>query len=65
MSASSSITIQREIEVHGGKRAGVTGSGENTCILWELGDGRRVIETNGDPVWEGEPGFEDIAADCK
>ncbi len=61
---SSSMTIQAELDRIGGKRLGFTGSGENTCILWELSDGRRVIETNGEPIWPGSDGFEEIAAEC-
>jgi hypothetical protein len=62
---SSSGTIQAELDRIGGRRVGATGEGDGTCILWELGDGRRVIETNGDPVWEGEDGFDAVAAACE
>ena len=32
--------------------------GDGETIGWErAGDGRRVIETNGDPVWEDDEGF--------
>ena len=54
----SSITIQKELDAVGGERV-ATG---DECSLWKLGDGRLVIETNGDPVWEAESGFREEAA---
>lgn len=56
--ASSSQTIQKELDSVGGKEIGRT----DDCILWQLGDGRKVIETNGDPVWEGKDGFDELVA---
>jgi hypothetical protein len=38
----------------------VVGSGENTLILWRYTDRTEVIETNGDPVWNGEDGFSEL-----
>lgn len=54
----SSITIQREIDSVGGERV----AAGDEANLWKLGDGRLVIETNGDPVWENEGGFREAAA---
>lgn len=54
----SSITIQRELNSVGGERV-ATG---DECSLWRLGDGRLVIETSGDPVWQNERGFREAAA---
>lgn len=59
MTTSSSITIQREIDSVGGERIV---AGEMTT-LWQLGDGRLVIETNGDPIWEDHEGFYGMACD--
>lgn len=54
----SSITIQKELDAVGGERV-ATG---DEASLWKLGDGRLVIETNADPVWENESGFGEEAA---
>ena len=56
---SSSRQIQEALDQQGGREVARTGDGDATMILWELSDGRRVIETNGDPVWEGDAGFFD------
>jgi len=55
----SSIQIQAEIDEVGGE---CVAKGTH-CYLWQLGDGRLVIETNGDPVWESEAGFSTAAAE--
>jgi len=58
---SSSIAIQRELDRFGGK---VIATGDE-AILWQIGtgDGRLVIETTGDPVWENESGFGTLACE--
>jgi hypothetical protein len=56
----SSIAIQKAIdETGGGERIAASDS----CYLWQLGDGRLVIETNGDPVWESDAGFNTAAVE--
>jgi hypothetical protein len=55
----SSIDIQREIDEVGGERIA---SGES-CQLWRLGDGRLVIETNGESIWESDPDFSTAAVE--
>jgi hypothetical protein len=50
---SSSVTIQREIDRVGGE---CVAAGDD-ARLWKLGDGRLVIEANGEPAWEGDSGF--------
>lgn len=55
----SSIAIQREIDRVGGERI----AAGDTASLWRLGDGRLVIETNGDPVWENDAGFSTAACE--
>lgn len=35
------------------------GEGDARMIAWERSDGARAIQTNGDPVWDGEEGFEE------
>lgn len=52
MTTSSSITIQKELDSVGGREIGRSGEGDATLILWKLNDGRMVIETNGDPIWD-------------
>ena len=45
------------------RELGSTGSGDNKMTLYACGDGekgREVIETNGDPVWDCEEGFDII-----
>ena len=37
-----------------------SGTGDNRIIGWEREDGERSIETNGDPVFEFESGFDEI-----
>lgn len=54
---SGSIAIQGELDRVGGKKIETIGEGDATLTLWELGDGRRVVETNGDPVWDTDDGF--------
>jgi hypothetical protein len=54
---SSSIAIQKEIDRVGGECVAI---GDDSR-LWRLGDGRLVIEANGDPAWEDDAGF-DVAA---
>lgn len=39
-----------------------SGTGDNRARLLEIGGGARVIETNGDPCWEGEVGFAEAAS---
>lgn len=39
--------------------AGHSGEGESRIIGWVRADGARAIETNGDPVFESEDGFEE------
>ena len=36
-----------------------TGDGDGAWSLWKREDGARAIATNGDPVFEGEDGFEE------
>ena len=55
----SSIQIQTEIDEVGGERIA---AGES-CYLWRLGDGRLVIETNGDPIWESDVDFSTAAVE--
>jgi hypothetical protein len=38
---------------------GSTGSGDSKMTLYSARTGQEVIETNGDPCWEGEAGFGD------
>lgn len=38
-------------------KIGESGEGDNRIIGWERVDGMRAIETNGDPVFEGQDGF--------
>lgn len=59
METSSSIAIQNEIDRVGGERV----AAGDTASLWKLGDGRLVIETNGDPVWERDAGFSTAACE--
>jgi len=57
----SSIQIQAKIAEWGTpEQIGTTGSGENTLVLWRFPNGVEVIETNGDPVWESEDGFDSL-----
>lgn len=57
MNTSNSISINEEAEKSGGME--VVSSCDD-LILWRLADGREVIETNGEPVWENDDGFEDL-----
>ena len=54
---SSSVAIQNEINSVGGECVAVG----DEARLWKLGDGRLVVENNGEPVWEDDDGF-DVAA---
>ena len=38
---------------------GSTGEGDCKMILWRSQTGQEVIETNAEPIWEGEEGFAD------
>jgi len=43
------------------RELGSVGSGDNKMTLYACGEeGREVIETNGDPVWDHEEGFDII-----
>lgn len=42
---------------------GSRGEGDSKITLWRNVDGREAIETNGDPVFEGEAGFEEACAE--
>jgi hypothetical protein len=42
------------------KRIGSSRSGENALILYRFSDGAEVIQTNGDPVWEGDHAFQKL-----
>lgn len=57
MITSNSISINEAAEQSGGIK--VVSSCDD-LILWKLGDGREVIETNGEPVWENDDGFHDL-----
>ena len=37
---------------------GSTGSGDNKMTLYRSRTGQEVIETNGDPCWDSEDGFQ-------
>lgn len=39
--------------------AGSSGEGDSKITGWVRADGARAIETNGDPVFESEDGFEE------
>jgi hypothetical protein len=39
-------------------QCGSYGRGDARMIAWERDDCTRAIETNGNPIWEGEEGFE-------
>ncbi len=39
------------------------GDGDNALTLWEVPGGYEIIETNGDPVFEGEDGFAELRAE--
>lgn len=41
-------------------RIGSAGSGDSEITLWQDRMGHEAIETNGDPVFEGEDGFEEL-----
>jgi len=51
---SSSIAIQKEINSVGGECVAIG----DDARLWKLGDGRLVVENNGEPVWEDDDGFD-------
>ena len=53
---SNSIAIQKWASDSGLELTEVWRSGPESAG-WERADGERVIETNGDPVWEHEEGF--------
>ena len=38
---------------------GSTGHGDSKLSLWRRDDGQEAIETNGDPVFAGENGFDE------
>ena len=40
-------------------QCGSYGRGDARMIAWERDDGTRAIETNGNPIFEGETGFEE------
>lgn len=40
------------------------GEGDWRMIGWQRADGARAIETNGDPAFEHEPGFEEAWKEC-
>ena len=52
-------SIQIRKEANGGEIEilGSIGEGDNKITLCLLPDGREVIETCGEPVWDGEIGF--------
>lgn len=52
-----SMSINEVAEQSGGMKVI---SSRDDLILWELGDSREVIETNGEPVWEYDDGFNDL-----
>jgi hypothetical protein len=54
-----SIGIRKYCGGRGIKKLGSGGVGDNRMTLYEV-DGREVIETNGDPVWDHEEGFDII-----
>ena len=57
MITSNSISINEAAEKSGGMEVV---SSRDDLILWKLADGREVIETNGETVWENDDGFEDL-----
>lgn len=40
---------------------GSFGQGDSKMVLWESQTGVRIIETNGDPVYSHESGFDAVA----
>jgi len=38
------------------------GEGDSRLIGWRRGDGEHAIETNADPVWESDEGFQEMWA---
>lgn len=44
------------------RNAGSIGEGDNKTTLWISQSGLEAIETNGDPVFAGEAGFEEARA---
>lgn len=58
MTTTSSIGIGKWLGEHSAKVVWVRGEGDERCIGWIRSDGARAIETNGDPCFEGEDGFE-------
>lgn len=53
----------RGVDENGDATIDNTGSSEAAVTAYEFSDGTRVINTNGDPVWEDEDaqGFADLA----
>ena len=44
--------------------ATLSGATDEAYVLWQLGDGRQVIDTGGDPIWEDDPRFAELLATC-
>lgn len=59
MNTSNSIGINKWAAGQQLAQVWARGEGDRQTIGWERSDGERAIETNGDPVFEGEEGFEE------
>lgn len=56
---SNSIGINKWSKDQSVEMAGQSGESESRITGWVRADGARAIETNGDPVFESEEGFEE------
>jgi hypothetical protein len=52
-----SLSIREAAGERGARVVWERGEGDRRLVGWELTDGRRAIETNGDAVWDGDDGF--------
>lgn len=55
-----SIGIQKWAANQNVEQVWVTGEGDNQLVGWLRADGARAIETNADPVFDTEEGFEEM-----
>ena len=62
MNTSNSIGINKWAAGQQLAQVWARGEGDRQTIGWERSDGERAIETNGDPVFAGESGFEEAWA---
>lgn len=58
MNTSQSIGINKWAKGHSLEQVWARGEADEKTIGWQRSDGERAIETNGDPVFPGESGFE-------